>query len=86
MLSFAPLNVGEFYHLLCHYCFLLKKVQVQIAKGAAVPQNAVRGTLDCLMKLPSFCLQVVFDIGLFDCLGSEGRINTKDPFHPSGIL
>jgi hypothetical protein len=59
MLSFAPLNVGEFYELLSHYCFLLKKVQVQIAKGADVPQNAVRDTLDCLVKLPSFCLQVI---------------------------
>jgi hypothetical protein len=34
--------VGEFYQLLCRYCFLLKNVQVQIAKGADVPQNAVR--------------------------------------------
>jgi hypothetical protein len=42
MLSFAPLNVSEFYQLLCHYCFHVKKVQVQIAKGANVPQNAVR--------------------------------------------
>jgi hypothetical protein len=60
MLLFAPLNVGEFYQLLCHYCFLLRKVQVQIAKGADVPQNTVRDTLDCLVRLPSFCLQVVF--------------------------
>jgi hypothetical protein len=59
MLSFAPLNVVEFYQLLCHYCFLLKKVQVQIAKGADIPQNAVRETLDCLVMLRSFCLQVV---------------------------
>jgi hypothetical protein len=36
------LNVSEFYQLLWHYCFPLKKVQVQIAKGADVPQNAVR--------------------------------------------
>jgi hypothetical protein len=59
MLSFAPLIVGEFYQLLCHYCFLLKKVQVQIAKGADVPQNALRHTLDCLVMLAPFCLQVV---------------------------
>jgi hypothetical protein len=59
MLSFAPLNVGEFYHLLCHYCFPLKKAQVQIAKGADVPQNAVTDTFDCLVTLPSFCSQVV---------------------------
>jgi hypothetical protein len=42
MLSFAHLNVSEFYQLLSHCCFPLKKVQVQIAKGANVPQNAVR--------------------------------------------
>jgi hypothetical protein len=28
----------------------------------------------------------IVDISLFDCLGFEGRINTKDRFHPSRIL
>jgi hypothetical protein len=42
MLSFATMNMSEFYQLLCHYSFPLKKLQVQIAKGADVPQNAVR--------------------------------------------
>jgi hypothetical protein len=65
--------------------FSLKGCSGRNRQRAGVPRDAVRDTR-LLGHVTIILFTDIVDITLFDCLGFEGRINTKERFHPHGII
>jgi hypothetical protein len=65
--------------------FSLKGCSGTNTQTAGVPRDALRDTR-LLGHVTIILFADIVGITLFDWLGFEGRINTKERFHPSGII